>query len=128
MCAISDNDGRAPFKTLCEGGMTATMHETPTFVAPPGAAPTVAARGNHNAGADLLRRSLMCPSMGAKMDACTQRKEAPVSTGSSAITIRKLQFAHAQVGSGTGDVMLGMAAEFRYSVGLDINAEFLRYR
>jgi hypothetical protein len=32
-----------------------------------------------------------------------------------------------EVGSGTGDVILGMKDDFRYSVGLDINAEFLRY-
>ena len=32
-----------------------------------------------------------------------------------------------EVGSGTGDVILGMASDFRFSVGLDINAEFLRY-
>eukprot|EP00158_Paraphelidium_tribonemae_P000056 Partr_v1_DN13124_c0_g1_i1_m36536 putative SH3-binding domain kinase len=32
-----------------------------------------------------------------------------------------------EVGSGTGDVILGMAGDFRYSVGLDINSEFLRY-
>lgn len=32
-----------------------------------------------------------------------------------------------EVGSGTGDVILSLASDFRYSVGLDINVGFLAY-
>ncbi|CAM9161447.1 unnamed protein product [Chrysoparadoxa australica] len=32
-----------------------------------------------------------------------------------------------EVGSGTGDILLGMADAFHYSIGLDINEEFLKY-
>ncbi|CAM9551728.1 unnamed protein product [Phaeothamnion confervicola] len=32
-----------------------------------------------------------------------------------------------EVGSGTGDVLLGVASDFRYSVGVDINRAFLDY-